>query len=191
VKSAVVRLILVVLLSAFAVPVSGCDAHVPGRVSAAASDATEPGAPATSSMDGPSDSARMVCAEEAQQEIEAALGVHLSEPLAPTWLDYVYSCRYVFPTGVIVLAVKELPDAASTLAYFMLLQNKAGQPVWLEDLGEAAFAGPDGSAVVRKDFKVLQVDVSGLPDKFGQSSLTRAEAARQVAIVIMECWPGG
>jgi hypothetical protein len=133
----------------------------------------------------------MVCAQEAQQEIVDALGAQLSGPLVPTWSDHVYSCRYVFPAGVIVLAVKELPDSASTLAYFTLLQNKAGQHVWLEDLGEAAFAGPDGSAVVRKDFKVLQVDVSGLPDQFGQLSLSRAEAARLVAIVVMKCWPGG
>jgi hypothetical protein len=43
---------------------------------------------------------------------------------------------------------------------------------------------------VRKDFKVLHVDVSALPDRIGPQRHTRADAAFTVAAVIMSCWTG-
>jgi hypothetical protein len=57
-------------------------------------------------------------------------------------------------------------------------------------VGQAAFDAPDDSVVVRKDFKVLDVDASGLPMQFGQPLITRSEAAMRVALLVMGCWTG-
>ena len=46
----------------------------------------------------------------------------------------------------------------------------------------------DGSVVVRKDYKVLLVDITKLPAKFGVPSATRGDVAINVAETIMWCW---
>jgi hypothetical protein len=48
----------------------------------------------------------------------------------------------------------------------------------------------DGSIVVRKDWKVLYVDVSHLPAEFGQPPQSAADAALGVAATILGCWSG-
>jgi hypothetical protein len=55
-------------------------------------------------------------------------------------------------------------------------------------LGQEAYAEPDGSLVVRKDFLVLRINTSGLPHHFGQPPLSRTEAARRIGADIMTCW---
>ena len=157
----------------------------------------QPGAPAAgrpvssapvAAGDGPSASATMICQPEAEAEIAAALGVKTSQQPTPSWQDHVYTCRYEYPTGAMVLSVKELSDEATTTAYFTAAQHGLPTVTALKVLGQTAFAGPDGSLFVRKDFKVLHVDVGALPDHLGQ--FTRADAAFTVAAVIMSCWTG-
>jgi hypothetical protein len=131
----------------------------------------------------------MICAEEAQQDIAEALGVRTSQPVTPNWSDHVYSCRYVYPTGVMVLSVKELADDPAAVTYYAGLSNQPGQ-VTLQDLGDAAFANQDGSVVTRKDRMVLTVDVHAMPATFGQPTKSRGFAAYNVAQVIMGCWVG-
>jgi len=48
----------------------------------------------------------------------------------------------------------------------------------------------DGSVVVRKDWKVLYVDVSHLPPQFGQPPQAAPDAALSVAATILSCWSG-
>jgi hypothetical protein len=132
----------------------------------------------------------MICQPEAVEEIAAALGVPTSAPPTASWSDHVYSCRYVYPSGVMVLSIKELPDEAATTAYYRAAQDSVGSHTPVQVLGQDGFAGPDGSLYVRKDFKVLRVDVSALPDRIGQRPYTRADAAFTVAAVIMSCWTG-
>jgi hypothetical protein len=86
--------------------------------------------------------------------------------------------------------VKELTDAAATTAYYngLVQANKGGGPV--PGLGQAAFVAPNGNALVRKDYKVLLVDITGLPPKFGQPPIARGDVAFRVAYVIMGCWTG-
>jgi hypothetical protein len=43
---------------------------------------------------------------------------------------------------------------------------------------------------VRKDFKVLEVDVSQVPQRFGKVGLTPDLVALNVGEVIMGCWVG-
>jgi hypothetical protein len=44
--------------------------------------------------------------------------------------------------------------------------------------------------VVRKDWKVLLVDSSGLPAQFGVPSTSSGDVAVTVADVILGCWAG-
>lgn len=154
--------------------------------------AAGPGArPPASAVGGPSKAAKIVCADEAKEDISGALGVDTTRPLAPVWSNGLYSCRYVYPDGSMLLSVKDLPDAAATAAYFTALRNTVGNPTALDGLGEASFAEPDGSVVVRKDDTVLVVDVSGLPATVGKPVRPRASAARTVATTVLICWKEG
>jgi hypothetical protein len=126
----------------------------------------------------------------ASRQAAAAAGVQLSQPPAPTWSDHLYSCRYGYPSGVLVLSVKELTDAAATADYYAAMQHSVADQVAVTGLGDAAFAGPDGSTFVRKDFKVLRVDVAGLPAQFGQPPRSRADVASTAATIVMNCWTG-
>ena len=79
----------------------------------------------------------------------------------------MYSCQYVYPSGVVSLSVKELKDASATKRYFEKLGNALGRRPGKLALGGGGFTAMDGSVVVRKDFKVLDVDVSKLSGPLG------------------------
>jgi hypothetical protein len=136
----------------------------------------------------PSKSAQMVCAKEAQTEIASALSTHQTSVTTPTWRDHVYSCRYVYGTGSFTMSVKELVNAAATTAYYDGLEHRLGNLNPLLGLGQGGFLTKGGDAVVRKDYKVLLVDVHALPNNF--ATLTRAQAAQTIAQVILGCWSG-
>src|SRR6266566_4184663 len=58
----------------------------------------------------PSASAQMVCAPESQKDITSFTGVPLTEPPVATWVDHVYSCRYAYASGGMVVSVKEVSN---------------------------------------------------------------------------------
>jgi hypothetical protein len=145
----------------------------------------------TTTAQSPSEQAKMVCAQEAQNDIEIRLGLVTTGPVTPTWADGVYSCRYTYANGSFMLSVKDLPDMNTTAAYFDSQARKYPKHTTVPALGDGSFTVPDGSVFVRKDAKVLQVDATGLPDQFGVPPVPRAQAARGIAIVIMGCWSGG
>ncbi len=138
----------------------------------------------------PSVSAKMVCAKEAQRELANTLGVSTAAPITPTWVDHLYSCRYVYANGAIALSVKEVSNRAQTTAYFDMLGQQLGRTGALNGLGQGAFTTTNGDVVVRKDYKVLLVDVSGLPPQFGVPPTSSADVAVTVADIIMGCWSG-
>jgi hypothetical protein len=135
-----------------------------------------------------SQAAKMICASEGQKEIAAALGVQTTAPVVPTWTDHLYSCGYQYGAARIGLSVKELSDAGSTDAYFTSAKAGLGSGTVVGGLGQDAYQGSDGSVVVRKDFKVLRVEVASLPDHFGSPAIDRSEAAVRIAVVVMGCW---
>jgi hypothetical protein len=137
----------------------------------------------------PSPISVMVCAREAVKEIDSALGETASVS-RPTWVDHRYSCRYGYPTGSMGLSVKELSSWAQTKAYFNSLATTMGKSRNLSGLGQGAFQTTDGSVVVRKDWKVLLVDTSGLPAQFGMPPTSSGDVAVTVADVILGCWAG-
>ena len=87
----------------------------------------------------------------------------------PTWVDHRYSCTYDYPDatapGSFEVSVTELSSWPETYAYFDGLATTMGKTRDLEALGQGAFQTTDGSVVVRKDWKVLLVDNTGLPDR--------------------------
>ena len=140
----------------------------------------------------PSASAKMICARETQREIAETLGVHTTEPVVPTWMNHLYSCRYTYHNAFMVLSVKELSNKTQTDSYFTSLAHRLGQTQRPEAISRGAFfTTKDFSVVVRKDYKVLLVNISGLPAQFGAPPYSRADIAIKVAATIMDCWTGG
>jgi hypothetical protein len=139
----------------------------------------------------PSASAKMICAPKTQTEIAGVLGVHTTQPVVPTWTDHLYSCRYTYHNSFMVLSVKELSNQTQTDAYFTSIAHRLGQSQRPSPLDRGAFfTTKNRSAVVRKDYKVLLVNISGLPAQFGAPPYTRADIAVKVAATIMGCWTG-
>jgi len=139
----------------------------------------------------PSVSAQMICGLEAQKETAGLIGVKTTQPPAPTWIDAVYACRYAYPAGDMALSVKELSNRTETDAYFAALRGLIGSQKQLKGFGQGAFLAGNGNAVVvRKDYKVLVVDVSNLPAPFGAHAYTHSQVAQIVAATILGCWTG-
>jgi hypothetical protein len=135
----------------------------------------------------PSDHAKMICADEAQEDLAATLGVKPTQVSTPTWSQRLYSCNYEYSDGVISLRLKELPDAAATTDYFEGLAKDRGQTTGGISLGEGAFATPT-ELVLRKDFMVLDIDVSHLPAQFGQPARSPSDVKLAVAQTLLGCW---
>ncbi len=138
----------------------------------------------------PSESAQMVCAPEAQQDLGSALGAPTTAVTTPTWADHVYSCRYMYPDGSMALWVKELSSKAETAAYFKSLRAQRGETERLPGVAQGAFVTSDGSLVLRKDYKVLLGDTSGLSVRFGSGFKTRGQVAVGVGVTLLGCWTG-
>jgi hypothetical protein len=170
-------LVAVVLV---AVTAAGCSG---GTATAPTTEAPQP-AGAT-----PSPIAKMVCAREAAGEIASALGEKATVS-TPTWVDHRYACRYGYADGSMDISVKELSSWAETKAYFNAQGVALGRTRNLSGLGQGAFQTRDGSVVVRKDWKVLLVDSSGLPAQFGVPPTSSGDVAVTVADVILGCWAG-
>jgi hypothetical protein len=86
--------------------------------------------------------------------------------------------------------VKELSSWSETSAYFHSFASSMGDVGSLGNLGQVAFTTSDGSVVVRKDWKVLLVDISPLPPQFGKPPTSRADVAYTIAALILGCWAG-
>ena len=138
----------------------------------------------------PSDSAKMVCAKEAQAALVVSLGATPVQVTTPTWADHLYSCQYVYSTGTFSLSVKELDSAKQTTAYYDAFAARLGRRPGRLAVGQGAYVTTDGSVVVRKDWKVLYVDVSHLPPQFGAPPQASSDAALSVAATILGCWSG-
>jgi hypothetical protein len=162
-----------------------------------ASSVTEP--PVVTAPDGhvvkpassePSVSAKMVCEPEVVEDLEGLFGLQPTAPVKPTWEDSLYSCTFEYPGGDLTLSVKELADESATDDYFASLAKRLGKTQDINGIGDGAFTTADKSAVVRKDYKVLLVDISKLPPQFGDPPASTPDIALNVAAAIMGCWTG-
>lgn len=172
--------VVLALLTAVTLSVAGCSS------ASTSSSTTEAPQPAGAQ---PSEISKQPCQATAQKDIESALG-ETATVSAPTWVDHLYSCRYDYPTGSIGLSIKELSSWSETLAYFNGLATTMGKDRDLQGLGQGAFQTTNGSVVVRKDWKVLLVDISHLPPRFGVPPTASGYVAVTVGDVILGCWAG-
>ena len=135
----------------------------------------------------------MICSPETQQKmVSDAVGIRTTQPVVGVWNDHIYSCRYVYGGSVMVLSVKELAGQVETDDYFAALQRERGivRRTPVGTLGQGGFVTRDGSVVARKDYKVLLVDITGLPTRFGSPPDSRENIALNAAVAIMGCWTG-
>jgi len=132
----------------------------------------------------------MICSPALQTELVYSLGVKPVAPVVARWVNHRYSCRYVYSNGVMVLSVKELSSWPQTIAYFKMLGRMLGDTGSMNGLGQGAFSTRTGSVAVRKDYRVLLVDVAGLPHRFGAPLTSRADIAITVTDSILACWRG-
>ena len=137
----------------------------------------------------PSTISKMVCRSEAIHDVGLALG-ETASVTTPTWMEHLYTCHYEYQSGTLTLSVKELSSWPETLAYYHGLGSQLGVARNLANLGQGAFQTTDGSVVVRKDWKVLLVNPTGLPAQFGNPPTTSGDIAVTVADVILGCWAG-
>jgi hypothetical protein len=137
----------------------------------------------------PSEIAKEVCAREAKKDIRETLGVR-AVVSKPTWVNHAYSCRYQYPNGQFQLTVKELSSWPQTYAYFGAIGRVQGNDQTIPNLGQGAFRTDNGWTIVRKDWKVLTVNISGLPAQFGKPPTSRADVSVTIADVILACWAG-
>jgi hypothetical protein len=138
----------------------------------------------------PSAISKMVCSTKAQGEIAQALG-ETAQIETPTWVDHLYACRLVYgPSATLELSVKELSSWSQTYAYYGTLRSQLGNAGSLNGLGQGAFQATSGDVVVRKDWKVLLVNIAELPPQFGQPATPSSDVAVTVADVILGCWAG-
>jgi hypothetical protein len=137
----------------------------------------------------PSPISLMVCSSRATKEIDAALGEKTAVDQT-SWVDHRYSCRFAYPAGSMVLSVKELSSWSQTIGYFDSLSTALGTSQTIPGLAQGAFQTTDGSMVVRKDWKVLEVNISGLPAQFGVPATSSGNVALRVAYLIIGCWAG-
>jgi hypothetical protein len=172
---------------------SGCGSTGPTAAGGASSTSTRPLTSTTEAPQpagkNPSAIAKEVCSPNAQGEIKRVLGV-TAHVATPTWVDHLYACRYVYPNGEFVLSVKELSSWSQTYAYFGALGRSLGDSGSLGNLGQGSFTTSDGSVVVRKDWKVLLVNIAPLPKQFGAPPTPKADVAYTVAAIILGCWAG-
>jgi hypothetical protein len=184
----------VIMLIALAVAVAGCgSSHAASGAQSAPTTAPSPAAAAAATphnADEISSSTRMICADDAKDDLAATLGVDTVAPVTPTWHNHLYSCAYKYTDGSFTLSVEQLSDAASTTRYFTQTGTRLGRVKTLSGLGQGAFTTKDGSVVVKKDDKVLVVDVRRLPARFGVPTDSPANVAISVAATIMGCWTG-
>jgi hypothetical protein len=142
----------------------------------------------------PSKSAKMICEPEARDEIARSIGVRDTR-VAPSWnqAQHLYSCAYSYPRARIRLTVKELSNEHETTAYFDSIRKKYGTTDRLFGYGgQGAWALKNDDIVVRKEYKVLLVDVSAVPPAEGTiaKGMGRADVATNITTVIMTCWKG-
>jgi hypothetical protein len=176
--------IVATIATALATTVAGC-AQTPPPVSPAQSQ------PATTALpDAPSPQAEMVCQPEAQQDIQDLIGVVPTKVGPIQYANHTSTCRYDYANGSFTLVVEDLPNDITTTKTFEALAVKLGKVDSIDLPGADAFSTTDGSVVLRRDFKVMLVDVGQLPATFGNPPSPRADAGRLIMKAVLNCWVG-
>jgi hypothetical protein len=176
-------------LAALAVLVAGCG----GQSAPPSGPPTGPSlgpAVVTALPDAPSPQAEMVCAPEAQQDIQDLIGVVPTAVGPIQYANHTSTCRYAYANGAFTLVVQDLPNDITTTRTYEALAGTLGKIDSIDLPDAQAFTTNDGSIVLRRDTKVMLVDVAQLPGTFGSPPSPRADAARLIMKAVLNCWVG-
>ncbi len=147
-------------------------------------------APAPTLADTPSPQAEMVCQPEAQQDIQDLIGVVPTKVGPVQYANHTTTCRYAYANGSFTLVVQDLPNDITTTRTYEALAGKLGKVDNIDLPDAEAFTTTDGSVVMRRDTKVMLVDVTQLPATFGNPPSPRGDAARLIMKAVLNCWVG-
>jgi hypothetical protein len=170
------------LVLVLALGLAGCGSGSGSQAQTAATSLSKPAGA------NPSISSKMVCTPQTQSDVQQSLGVQPTQVTTPTWVNHLYTCRYVYPNGSFALSVKELSSTAETNGYYDQQAGQLGRRPDRIALGQGAFLTTGGSLIVRKNYKVMTVDTSQLPAQFGNPPQVPSDVALSVAAIIMTCW---
>jgi hypothetical protein len=177
--------IALLFAAGIAVAAAGC-----GQSSAPPAGPLPSAAPVSALPDVPSPQAEMVCAPEAQEDVQNLIGVVATKVGPIQYANHTTTCRYVYPNGSFTLVVQDLPNDITTTRTYDALAGKLGKTDTIDLPGAQAFSTTDGSVVLRRDTKVMLVDVTQLPATFGNPPSPRADAARLIMKAVLNCWVG-
>jgi hypothetical protein len=174
---------------ALAVLLAGCGGQASAPSAPQAGPSLGP-AVVTALPDTPSPQAEMVCAPEAQQDIQDLIGVVPTAVGPIQYANHTSTCRYAYPNGAFTLVVQDLPNDITTTKTYEALAGKLGKIDSIDLPDAQAFTTNDGSIVLRRDTKVMLVDVTQLPGTFGSPPSPRGDAARLIMKAVLNCWVG-
>jgi hypothetical protein len=168
----------------------GSAAHVaPGAGSSPAASS------GSSSVAGPSISARMTCSEEEiQNAIALTLGLSGRPQRSSVWVKPVYTCTYRLNEGPLRLSVTEFGSDAAAVHAFNQTKSQYERdkvPIQTLDAFEVpAFLASDDVVLTVKDNKLLRVDATRLPKTVGPLHRARRDLIYLVTSAILRCWSG-
>jgi hypothetical protein len=187
------RLWTAVVVAGFCAVVVGCgDSAIQATPGA---DATPTASGSSSSITGPSLSARMTCSEdEIQNAITLTLGLNGHPKRTSQWVKPVYTCIYQLHEGPLRLLVTEFGTDAAAVREFNQLKSQYAQdktPLQtLEAFDVPAFLASDDVVLTVKDNKLLRVDATALPKTVGSAHRARRDLIYLVTQAILRCWSG-
>jgi hypothetical protein len=149
----------------------------------------------SSSITGPSISARMTCSEdEIQNAITLSLDLAGSPQRTSQWVKPVYTCIYHLDEGPLRLTVTEFGSDAAAVHEFNQLKSQYAHdkvPIQtLEAFQVPAFLASDDVVLTVKDNKLLRVDATQLPKIVGPAHRARRDLIYLVTSAILRCWSG-
>ena len=176
-------------LAVLAALLAGCGGQPPPSVP---QNAPQVGpAVVTALPDVPSPQAEMVCQPEAQQDIQDLIGVVPTavgpDPVRQPHLDVPLRLRR---TARSPSSCEDLPNDITTTRTYEALAGKLGRVEKIDLPDAEAYTTNDGSIVLRRDTKVMLVDVTQLPGTFGNPPSPRGDAARLIMKAVLNCWVG-
>ena len=175
-------------LAVLAALLAGCGGQAPPSVP---QNAPQVGpAVVTALPDVPSPQAEMVCLPEAQQDIQDIIGVVPTAVGPIQYANHTSTCRYAYSNGAFTLVVQDLPNDITTTRTYEAHAGKLGRVEKIDLPDAEAYTTNDGSIVLRRDTKVMLVDVTQLPGTFGNPPSPRGDAARLIMKAVLNCWVG-
>ncbi len=147
-------------------------------------------APAAAAPDAPSPQAEMVCQPEAQQDIQDLIGVVPTKVGPIQYTNHTTTCRYAYADGSFTLVVEDLPNDITTTRTYEALAGKLGRTTSFDLPDAQGYSTSEGSVVLRRDTKVMLVDVTALPATFGDPPNSRGNTALLIMKAVLNCWTG-